>query len=68
MADEYIVKSGVGYFVRFIIDNISEMDSDPVCAARMSEDEALEVISRLDNLGFCADPIRIIHARIKEVV
>lgn len=47
----YIVNSGAGYFVRFDGDS-SLMDSDPLCATRMSKEQAGKVAKRLGELGF----------------
>lgn len=62
---EYIVSSGNGYFVRF--DNDTPfMDSDPVCATRMSGKAASGIMSQLIDLGYYAELIAIIRARIRE--
>ncbi len=64
---EYIVSSGDGYFIRFD-NNTPFMDSDPVSATRMRKTLACEIIDKLIDLGYCAGLIKIIHARIREVM
>lgn len=54
---KYIVKSGSGYFLRFI-NGTPEMISDPVSAVRLSLNKANSVIDKLDNLGFAGKLVR----------
>ena len=49
----YGVQSGMGFFVEWVEDS-PKMDTDPVYAARMSEEECLRTILRMEEQGFDA--------------
>lgn len=61
----FIVKSGVGYFTRFVADDTPEMTSDPVVATRMERDKADQIISKLGHLGFNAELVKLRFGRMK---
>jgi len=56
--DIFIVKSGAGYFIRFIND-VPEMTTDPVEATRMKEDKAVSIITKMDELGLNAELVSV---------
>ena len=49
----FIVRSGCGYFTRFI-ENTNEMVSDEASATKMTSKEAEEVSGKLGSLGICS--------------
>jgi hypothetical protein len=49
----FIVRSGCGYFVRFVEDT-NEMVSDEESATRMTSKEAEEVSGKLGSIGICS--------------
>jgi len=60
----YIVNSGDGHFVRFDGGN-PLMDTDPLCATRMSKKQAVAVIDKLNVLGWVGELIRLVFAKMK---
>jgi len=60
----HIVGSGGGYFVRFG-DHSPLMDSDPLCATRMTKEQAEKVVGRLGELGFVGELIGLRFAKTR---
>lgn len=60
----YIVNSGDGYFVRFD-SNTPLLDTDPLCATRMEEEQAKKTIEQLEALGFAGELVGLRFARLK---
>lgn len=56
---KFIVKSGDGYFLRFILGTGPEMTSDPAEASRHSEVEAENTTRNLERLGFAWELIEV---------
>lgn len=55
----YIVRSGIGYFVRFSEVGSQEMTSDPVVATRMNKLVAKGIVQRMVAVGFNAELVEV---------
>lgn len=55
---DFGVQSGSGFFVDFENDT-PLMNSDPVCAKRMTWQECLDVVEKMEELGFSAKIFQI---------
>ena len=59
----FVIKSGLGYFIRFLNDT-PEMTTDPVVATRMREDKATLIVAKMDKLGLSA---KLVSVRIGKI-
>lgn len=57
----FIVKSGTGYFEKFNWGKqvTPQLTSDPADAARMERARAIQVVSRMEGLGFVAKLVEL---------
>lgn len=60
-----IIRSGEGYFIRFV-GATPEMTSDPVEATRMSKEAAQPIRTKLEEMGLVADEVKVILAKISD--
>lgn len=55
--DGFIIRSGTGYFVRFVGDN-PQMVSSPVLASVFNYYDAVGIMVRFEKLGYTAELIK----------